>query len=307
MRTDATPGWRSLAGHALAAPVEQPSLWLLGCLSFMLRGGVVVLLLPIVVLPTQVEVRLMLGGNLGSSGFTPAFYVGVGAATIFSTGLVMAVLYGLARVELAAHARVMHDTDFEPAPRSDPGARMRDLFVVEALTTMALLLAVVPLAAALGQWVYQEIIYPSSTALLYDRVLSHLWSPIAIFAIALPIVDSISAVWVRGLLSGRSVGSAFTGSVGAMVRRPLWFVATAVLGWLVLILAVAGSVWALTVAWQATRAAFLATTSISDMLGDIAPIMVAVLLAGVFVCGLAICGYVAGFRNALWTVTGTRR
>ncbi len=43
---------------ALAAPAEQPSLWLLGTLSFVLRGGSVVLLAPIVVLPTQVEVRL---------------------------------------------------------------------------------------------------------------------------------------------------------------------------------------------------------------------------------------------------------
>ena len=273
----------------------------------MLRGGIVVLLLPIVVLPTQVEVRLMIGGNLGSSGFSPAFYVGIGAATIFLTGLVLAVLYALVRIELATHARVTGDTDFEPPARSDPGARMRDLFVVEALTTMALLLAVVPLAAGLGQWVYQEIIFPSSTALLYDRVLAHLWSPIAIFAVALPIIDSISAVWVRGLLSGKSVGSAFVGSIGAIVRRPFWFFATALLAWLALILAVAGTEWALTVAWQATRAAFLATTSISDMLTEIAPILVAVLLAGVFVCGLAICGYVAGFRNALWTVTGTRR
>ena len=48
--------------------MDQSQLWLLGTLSFILRGGLVVMLLPIVVLPTQVEVRLMLGGNLGSSG-----------------------------------------------------------------------------------------------------------------------------------------------------------------------------------------------------------------------------------------------
>jgi len=59
--------------------------------------------------------------------------------------------------------------------------------------------------------------------------------------------------------------------------------------------------------WQATKAAFLATTSISDVFRTIAPPLVAALLAGVFVCGLAICGYVAGFRNALWTITGLRR
>ncbi len=188
----------------------------------------------------------------------------------------------------------------------DLGARLRDLFVVEALTLIVLLLAAVPLAATLGQVIYQEILLPSSSASIYDRVLSHVAQPIAILAIALPIVDSVSALWVRGLLSGRSVGRAFVGSVGAIISRPLLLLANAVLAWVVLALAVVGTDWALTIAWQATRAAFLATTSVSDMLTNTTPLFVALLLAGVFVCGLAICGYVAGFRNALWTVTGPR-
>jgi hypothetical protein len=184
---------------------------------------------------------------------------------------------------------------------------MRDIFVIESLTLIVLLLAAVPLAAALGQWTYQEVLLPSSSASIYDRVLSHLGQPLGIFVVALPIVDSISAIWVRGVLSGRSVGSALVGSVGAIIRWPLRFIATAALAWVVLALAVAGTDWALTIAWQATRTSFLATTSVRDMLSDITPLFVAALLAGVFVCGLAICGYVAGFRNALWTVTGLRR
>ncbi|MDL2336053.1 MAG: hypothetical protein QFC55_08485, partial [Chloroflexota bacterium] len=203
--------------------MEQPSLWLLGTLSFILRGGVLALLLPIMVLPTQVEVRLMLGGSLGTSGLTPGFFVGVSAATIVSSGLVMAVLYALAWLEIAAYRRLADDPEIEPNTLHDPGTRLRDLFVVEALTLIVLLLAAVPLAAALGQSIYQEILLPSSSASIYDRVLSHLAQPIAIFAVALPIVDSVSAIWVRGQLSGKSVGSAFAGSVGAIVRRPLWF------------------------------------------------------------------------------------
>lgn len=308
MRTAATPGWRSLLGHALAAPVEQPSLWLLGTLSFVLRGGIVVMLLPILVLPTQVEVRLMLGGSLGTTGFTPSFWTILGAATIFSTGLVMAVLYALAQIEIAAFDRLNRDPDFDTGtPVRDPGARVRDLFVIDSLTLIALLLAAVPLAAALGQVSFQEVLNPSSSAPIFDRVVSQLTAPLALVAVAFPLIDSISATWVRGLLEGRSVGSALVGSVGAIVRRPLWFIATTLVAWAALGLAVAATYWALTVAWQATRATLLATTSISDMLSSIAPLLVSVLLAGVFVCGLAICGYVAGFRNALWTVTDPRR
>src|SRR5204863_9268897 len=136
---------------------------------------------------------------------------------IFSTGAVMVVLYALAHIEIGAFDRLTTDPDFDTGrPARDPGARLRDLFVVESLTLIALLLAAVPLAAALGQVTYQEVLNPSSSASIIQRVLSQITAPLALFAIALPIVDSISATWVRGLLEGRSVGRALVGSVGAI-------------------------------------------------------------------------------------------
>lgn len=287
--------------------MEQPQLWLLGTLSFILRGGLIVLLLPIVVLPTQVEVRLMLGGNLGSTGLSPAFWVAVGAATISSTGLVMVVLYALARIEVAAFAQLARDPELDIAAPVDTGAQVRNLFVIESLTLMALLLAAVPLAGALGQVTYAEILRPTSTLPIYDRVLAQVMLPLALFAVALPVVDSISAAVVRRMLMGRSVGSAVSGSIGALVRRPFRFLATAAVAWLALAIVVVGSDAALSIAWQAARAAFLRTTSVADMLTSVAPLLVAVLLAGVFMSGLAVCGYVAAIRNALWTITSLRR
>jgi hypothetical protein len=304
-------------GRALAAPVEQPQLWLLGTLSFVLRGGIIVLLAPIVVLPTQVEVRLMLGGNLGSNGLTPAFWTSVSVATVISTGLVLVLLYALARIEMGAFERLASDPEvaadtglahdlLAPQGATDRGARMRDLFVVESLTLIALLLAAVPLAAAIGQTTLDEILLPSSAASIFDRVLGHLGAPLAIVAVALPIIDALSAGVVRQLLVGRSVGSALAASFGAIIRRPLAWVATVALAWSSLVVVVIGVEWALSIAWQATRASFLATTSVSDMLNEVAPLLVAAMLTGVFVCGLALCGYVAAFRNALWSVTGLR-
>ena len=276
------------------------------------------LLLPIIVLPTQVEVRLMLGGSLGSTGLAPSFWIGVGAATIFSTGLVMVVLYALARIEIAAFERfardpeLVADADFATAslgPRgpADTGARLRDLFVIESLTLIALLLAAVPLAAAIGQVTYDEILRPSSAASIYDRVISQVTAPLAFLAICLPIIDSISAAVVRRLLIGRSVGSAVAGSISSLFRRPVRFLATAVVAWATLVAVIVTTDWALTIAWQSTRAAFLRATSVTDILGAIEPPLVALLLAGVFVSGLALAGYVAAFRNAVWTITGLRR
>ena len=59
-------------------------------------------------------------------------------------------------------------------------------------------------------------------------------------------------------------------------------------------------------AWQATRAVFLAATSVSDLLARPDSLVVAFLLAAVFVAGLALCGFVAAFRAALWTLASLR-
>ncbi|HEY8135735.1 MAG TPA: hypothetical protein VIF08_06800 [Candidatus Limnocylindrales bacterium] len=273
----------------------------------MLRGGLVVLLVPIFVLPTQVEVRLMLGGNLGSTGFSPALWTAVGGATIFSTGLVLVVLFALAWLEAATFALLASDPDLEIPVRVDPAARVRELFVVQSLTLIALLLAAVPLASALGQVTYDEILRPTSTGAIFDRVLAQVLLPLSLLAAALPIIDSVSAAATRRLLIGRSVGSAVSGSIGALVRRPIRFLATAAVAWLALAAVVVATETALGIAWQQTRAAFLRTTSIADMLASLAPLLVAVLLCGVFASGLAVCGYVAAFRNALWTITSLRR
>ena len=49
LRTAAHPGWRAGVSTAVSAVARQPSLWLLGIVGFCLRGGILVLILPIIV------------------------------------------------------------------------------------------------------------------------------------------------------------------------------------------------------------------------------------------------------------------
>ncbi|MDQ3937451.1 MAG: hypothetical protein M3253_02080, partial [Chloroflexota bacterium] len=75
LRTAPRASWRSALGSALAVVAGQPSLWLLGALGFAGRGGVLLLAIPMLVLPTPIELRILVGSNLGSGGFSPGFYV----------------------------------------------------------------------------------------------------------------------------------------------------------------------------------------------------------------------------------------
>ena len=327
LRTAPVTGLRHDIGTALSVTAGQPELWLIGALSFSLRGGIVLLTLPILVLPTQVEVRLALGSHLGSTGLTAGFWALIGAATIVLTLIAVAVLSLLARLELAAFERLWVDpeveamglpTDVAPPSRIGHGAALLTrLFAVQALTLVALLISAVPLAASIGQATLDEILRPSSGASIYLRVLGDVLPTLVLVAALLPLLDALSALTSRELLVARlvpsdrargpSLVSAFTGALGGVVRAPLRMLGTVAVAWLVTLSAVLGVGWGLGVAWQATRASFLATTSVADLFSDVAPFLVALMLSAVFCGGLATCGFVSAFRSALWTISRLHR
>jgi hypothetical protein len=291
--------WRGLLGAAFAVPAERADLWLLGTLSFCLRGGALLLLAPIIVLPTQVEVRLALGTNLGSSGLAPSFWASFAVATLASAVLALAALHGLARIEARAFIALTGEA------RGQPGLVTR-LFVIEALTLVAVLLAAVPLAASIGQATLDEILRPTSSASIYLRVIDHVVPLLAVTVALAPVIDTISAFAARELLIGRPLRTCLRAALARIVGAPLRSVGAALVAWLSLSLIVLTVGWSLTVAWQATRAAFLSTTSVSDLFAHPDSLVVAVLLAAVFVSGLALCGFMSAFRAALWTLASVR-
>jgi hypothetical protein len=295
-----------MLGAAFAVPAERPDLWLLGTLSFCLRGGAILLLAPIIVLPTQVEVRLALGANLGSAGFTPGFWTLVGVAALASAVIALAALHGLARIEARAFD-ALSETEMLPViPARGRRGLVTRLFVIEALTLVAVLLAAVPLAAAIGQTTLDEILRPTSSASIYVRVISQIAPILALTLAIVPVIDAISAFTARELLLGRPLRESLRAGLGRVVGAPVRLVGAALVAWVSLGLVVLTVGWALTVAWQATRAAFLASTSLGDLFARPDSLVVALLLTAVFVSGLALCGFVAAFRAALWTLASLR-
>ncbi len=325
-RTAARPGWRSDLGSALAVVVGQPYLWLIGALGFTLRGGIVLLTLPIMVLPTQVEVRQALGTNLGSTGLTSGFWTLVAAGSAIAAVLVLVGLFALARLELAAFKRLVADpeTAEQRAWRtasfasSRGGGLISRPFLVQALTVLVLAVFGLPLATAIGQATLDEILRPSSSASIYLRVVGHVGQPLLLFLIALVVLEMLSAratrhilVRAAGLASDGAArrGSpvvAFIHAAGRLLRSPLRTLRCAALGWLVSIVILIPSMWATSVAWQAARASFLSTTSLVDLLDYPGLVVVAVLLAAVFGSGLLLAGFASALRAGLWSVESLR-
>ncbi len=303
-------------------------LWLIGALGFALRGGIVLLTLPIVVLPTPVEVRLMLGASIGSTGLTVDFWTTVVIAASSCAVLLAVVLLALARLEMAAFDRFVRDPEVDDvrAWRRLPSSRavrrrhmLGWLFVVQGLGVLALGLAALPLASAIGPAILDEVLRPSSTDGIYLRVLERVLPQIGLLAIGIVAVEMFAALAARYvLLRGYGLSSPSSRSRRMLLGAPLFAVtrflsapvttlATAAVGWLVAAVVLVPGIWALTAVWQTTRAAFLATTSVGDLLAHPEALIVAVLLAAVLLVALALGGLASALRGAFWSMEAVRR
>lgn len=320
-------GWRSEIATAAAVVLGQPQLWLLGALSFALRGGIVLLTLPILVLPTQVEVRLLLGNNLGSTGFSPGFWSLVGVAGALVGLVTIGVLLVLANVEVTAFERLVDDAEsaeqreWRSASRMEPGYRrliVLRVASIQALTLLALIAAAVPLVIRITSAAYDEIVRPTSADSIYVRVLAGVAEPVLWFIAAIVLIEMISSRTTREVLmrgTGLRIAAggrrlwllpALSSAVIGMLRSPLRTIASDAFAWMISIVVLVPVVWAIALCWEAARGAFLTTLSLDDPQEALGLLFVALALSATFISGLLLCGFASAFRAALRTVEALR-
>lgn len=323
LRTLRPGGWRSEVGTAAAVVLGQPQLWILGALGFALRGGIVLLTLPILVLPTQVEVRLLLGSNLGSTGFSAGFWGLVVAAGVIAGVVTLGIVLALANVEVSAFERLVDDPETadlrqRPTPAALTKEQHRMLVVrvasVQALTLMVLTVAAIPLILGITSAAYGEIVRPTSTDSIYLRVLADVSETILWFGVAVVLIELVSSRTTRALLVrgiGLRVASsahrlwllpAIGSAISGVIRSPIRALVTEVLVWVVSIAVLLPVLWAISVCWDAVRGVFLTSLSFGDPEQDIGLAFVALALSGVFISGLLLCGFASALRAAVRSV-----
>jgi hypothetical protein len=311
MRTAAPSGFRADIASALSIVRGRPYLWLLGIIGFSLRGGIVLLTLPIIVLPTQVEVRLALGNSLTSTGLADGFWLLAAGATLLTLAVLLLVLVALARLEIATFRQLVddpHSADqrFGAEPHAlDRRARralISRLYVVQSTALVAILLSAIPLAAGLGDATLRELVAPSSSDPVFVRVLSQVRELVLVVVATVFVAELFSATASRRLLI-RATGLTRRGT---FTRHPRRMLAVAVLGWGLFIGALTAAAWAISVAWEATRSVFLSAGWSGQAEQAVALMAASVLLAAVFALVLLACGIVSALRGSLWSLASLR-
>jgi hypothetical protein len=296
---------------ALLTTLEAPPTWPLALAVFFLRGGLLLVVLPIVVLPSPVGLGNLLAPTLMTivfRGVSPELAILVGFVALAI--LAWIVVGGLAAATLEAEAARMvardHDLDDteRPLPGDHPTTEARHRRTATRILT-ARAIAHLPTgvgllwgATRLVTVAYRELTSPLDvTTPIVLRVLRG--APEAIVAIvtlwmAGEIIGGLAAR--RITLAGLGVGDALRDAVTAIGRRPLSILVEFWLPTAGLVMILLPSTVAAAAAWQLVRAAF---RSQGDPFGATFAV---ILFVSLWLLGLVLIAVTAAWRSAVWSV-----
>lgn len=286
---------------ALLAVFERPSTWAFALAGFLVRGGWLIVLAPIVVLPTAVGIANVVAPLLEDIAF------GRNTEDVVRSGgtaLLVVVLWFLvggllgAATETETVRRTAGSLERGRVRADAPSGGTGRLFVARLV---ALLPLIVALAWAAFRFVgvgYRELTNPSDVALPVSlRIV--IGAPDAALGILAGLLfgEVVGAIAARRIvLEGEGVRAALADGVGALRGRPARSIALAALSAVILILVLLITGIATGTAWDALRGA------LAEGDASIATTLILVLFVGLFAGGLVLIGLVSAWRSALWTV-----
>ena len=290
---------------SLLLALARPRTWPLALATFLLRGGFLLVLAPIVVLPSAVAVGNVLTPLLSTVVFRgvgsialPLVVVGLGALLwLFGGGLVAAA----AESELAR--AVAADDETWPAGRAPrdlipAGHPAWRVLTVRLIAHLPLLLALSWGAIRIVAVTYRELTVPSDVAIaLVVRVAGGATDAVLVVVGAWLLGETVGGIAARRvILFGELVPSALGKGTVRLVRHPLRCVVLAAVPLLVLLLVLVAVGLAGSATWDALKAALSLGTEY------VAVLFLVLVLVALFAGGLVLIGVISAWRAAVWTV-----
>lgn len=305
--------WGAAMLAALLIVLPRPGTWVVALAAFLVRGGLLLFLVPIVVLPSPVGLANLLGPSI-TAFWLGGLSLGLAAivAAIFGAFLAWLLIGGWAAAVTERDLIELVAADDEVAgmapTRTGSETRQRGRIWRIVLVRLA---CHIPLAVALGygavrlvEATYRELTLPGDvTTPIAWRVIAAVPEAVVGIAVAWSFGEALGSLAARRLVLWRqSVDAAYVGAWADLLRRPLSTAATFAAPAVVLALVVGPVVLAAGIIWEALRAELAGPTA------EDVPIVVATILAfiAIWSAGLLVAGLLAAWRSAAWTVEGLR-
>jgi hypothetical protein len=276
---------------------EIPTIALAG---FLVRGGLVLLLLPSVVLPSVIGIASATGVRAFtlSGALTPWFLeVAVAAGVGLLVWLLLAAVVGsLVDIWLVRAALEVGDSEPDHAsPPAGPGLLVR-LMAVRIACLAPLALVLVWAGGRIYTATYDELIVPSNVAVsLPVRVVGDATDAIVVVVATWLACETIGALAARRIvLTGAVAWRAIVGALAQPLRRPIWTLLTVVAAYGVSAVTSAATFLATATAFDRVLMAARTERPIDLLLAVIA-------LAIVWLAALAIAGIASAWRSAAFT------
>lgn len=288
--------WPGSMQSALLATLGRPGWWAMALAAFLVRGGVVLIVLPIVSLPTPAGLVTALApaveGIILGRPTAEGALIGVAVVLLVLAGLAAAGLAG-AWLDLALVREATADEDLEAGwvpIRGSPADALAIRLIAHLPTLVALGYGLVRVIAV-G---YEEFMSPGDTAApVVDRVVGRVPDVVLIVLIAWLVGETVGTLAARRATTGMSVTRALVASMRQLVRpRGL---ATLALSTGVLLGIIVPFAFASGLAWEHLRGYLLGGAEAVEFAAAL------ILLVATWVLGLAILGVGLAWRAAAWT------
>lgn len=297
----------AMLASSLLATIARPASWLLGLTAFLLRGGLLVVLMPLLVLPSAVGL-----GDVLTPALTRLALGGTDVRNVLLAGGLVLAVAGLANVVAAAAERAAirelatelatDDTRglrwSAPAPVPSSWPELRRIMAIRGLAAVPVLAVLGWAVPVLVQAAYRELTLPSAlSAPLAVRVIGA--EPVALVAIVVAwlATGSLAGLAVRATVwSGRGSLASIRFALDAWRRRPVESVVALILPLAVqaLVLGIGGAALAM------SRTGIRTEIAAADGTGS--TVLAVLLIVGLWFAVLALASFVAAWRGAVWTV-----
>jgi hypothetical protein len=306
-------GWLAGVRAATVLVFEHPATWALGLAGFLARGGILLLLVPIVPLPSPVGLANIVGPTAATpSGPSPeaAGMLAVGGAVLLAWLVLGNAVGALADVALTrtfvVGSRGASLSTGVPGPGLLGPALLGRLVAVRLAALVPLALALAFAAGPIIVATYGQLISPYDLAVpLVSRVMREVWPLIALIVGAWLLGEIVAGLAVRYIVLRNDSGVIAIGhALGHVVRRPGTTLATTVVGLAGLILAIGPPMVAAAAVWSLLEASFVPSLGQGGDAGRIA--FLGLCLVTIWTGGLFLSGVASAWRGLLWTAEVAR-
>jgi hypothetical protein len=294
---------------SLLVTIGRPAWWLAALAGFLVRGGFVAIILPIVLLPSPLALSNMVAPvlvpvALGRIGLEAIAIFG-GAVVVLSAWILVGGWIGAATDLLLIREAAAAAADEGVGPRLEPApAAVGDRAILGRLLS-ARLVALLPLAAAIAIGIvrivtitYDELTRPVEvTTPLVFRVAAGAAVELIVIVVTWLLGDLVGGLAARRIvLDGAPPVSAVIAAAGDVLRRPrstlgTWLVTSGLLVWIL-----GGTIAAASIGW--TRVIVV----LSDRPIDSPAVAISVLLfVAIWLAALALGGLFAALRSSVQT------